>query len=290
MNEFVALAIMESFTEPSTPSKIETIKNEFGLWTVKFYAHLQDFNNRNRNGRRYMSEAMIPALNTPELRELMSAKRWFGELDHPVGKDVDVARIANIFQKNASHAILDIDVSSYGVDGWIETRPLGRGQEFAADILWGSEPSFSLRALASVEKRGGEQIISRPPRIITYDAVILPSHKIAYRDKSKPIYFGNGQICRESVDYFEDKTNTSNYDRDFTNDASMEIVNEALSDFIKLESTNIKMISSQQEVSLESVNVTKDGKSAIIRDNDTTYIVKIEDKIRQSIINDLANI
>ena len=144
--------------------------------------------------------------------------------------------------------------------------------------------------MASVEKRGGEQIISRPPRIITYDAVILPSHKIAYRDKSKPIYFGNGQICRESVDYFEDKTNTSNYDRDFTNDASMEIVNEALSDFIKLESTNIKMISSQQEVSLESVNVTKDGKSAIIRDNDTTYIVKIEDKIRQSIINDLANL
>ena len=76
----------------------------------------------------------------------------------------------------------------------------------------------------------------------------------------------------------------------FANDASMEIVNEALSDFIKLESTNIKMISSQQEVSLESVNVTKDGKSAIIRDNDTTYIVKIEDKIRQSIINDLANL
>ena len=50
------------------------------------------------------------------------------------------------------------------------------------------------------------------------------------------------------------------------------------------------MISSQQEVSLESVNVTKDGKSAIIRDNDTTYIVKIEDQIRQSIINDLANL
>ena len=75
MNEFVALAIMESFTEPSTPSKIETIKNEFGLWTVKFYAHLQDFNNRNRNGRRYLSEAMIPSLNTPELRELRAAKK-----------------------------------------------------------------------------------------------------------------------------------------------------------------------------------------------------------------------
>lgn len=295
-DELVAYAILESFAEPAPIKKLQSIKHELGLWTVKFYTHLQDFDVKNRNRRIYTSDAMLPALQSPILRELMMKGAWIGEYDHPTligckNTQEAVQRIGAYSQQNKCHRILSIDTTRSGVDGWIETTPLGMGQEFAASIVCGQEPAFSLRALARINKtQSGDQLINTQPRVITYDAVVLPSHQIAYRDTSKPITINNGQedrIVRESFDIF----NSSELPDVIPNkDNSFKLTLESLNSFIAMESTNIKMISDQFEISTESLNVTNDMKSAIIKDNDVTYIVSLEDKVSKIVTETMSSL
>ena len=290
-NELIAYCIMESFSEPNKPTKIQTIKNDLDLWTVRFYTHLQDFDVMNRNRRIYSSDAMLPALHTSELQELMAKKRWMGEFDHPtlmgMSEKEAMARIMKISQQDASHFILSLDVTKRGVSGWIETRPLGRGKEFGADIICGSEPSFSLRALAKVVRQNGQQIINTQPRVVTYDAVVLPSHKIAYRDNQKPIQLVRGadtSIVREAIEInATSKTNTRDH-----GDRSFQLMTEAMNDFIAMESTNISMISEQNEVTLENMTVTKDMKHVILKGENEQYLVKLEDEISHIVTESMS--
>ena len=109
-NECIAVAILESFTDPIEPKQMRKVKHDMGLWTIKFYSNLQDFDVRNRNGRIYKASAMIPAFQTPEIKELLRTGSFLGEYGHPVGKNVDISRIANVIQGEASHRILTLDV------------------------------------------------------------------------------------------------------------------------------------------------------------------------------------
>lgn len=294
-DELVAYAILESFSEPAPIKKLETLKHDLGLWTVKFYTHLQDFDVRNRNRRIYSSDVMIPALSSPILRELMGKGAWIGEYDHPMltncsNQKEAIARIGTYSQQHKSHKILSMDINKSGVDGWIETTPMGFGQEFAAAIVCGQEPAFSLRALAKIGKsQSGDQLINTPPRVITYDAVVLPSHQIAYRDTSKPIMLNDGRddrIVRESFD-INDRCSLPIIDK---KDKSFKLTLESLNSFIAMESTNIKMISDQYEVATENINVTNDMKSAIIKDKDMTYVVSLEEKVSKMVTESLINL
>ena len=76
-NEVAAYLIMENTTEPVKPKNIQVFDKN-NLFYLRFDTCLQTFNGKNRNGRIYMGDAMIPSLNAEHLIELKRKKSWFG--------------------------------------------------------------------------------------------------------------------------------------------------------------------------------------------------------------------
>lgn len=278
-NEIICSILMETTTNPVQPQDVQVIDKN-GLYYVKFYTNLQDFDVKNRNGRIYEGVPMMEGLNADHIQELIREGAWLGEYGHPL--DNNMSRVLTIDPKLASHRILSLDVTNKGAKGWIETLTDGYGRSFTNNILQGMEPAFSLRALASVTRTGGNQIIKSKPRIVTYDAVILPSHKIAYRDKSTNIETKIISGGRATERVMESSSNTMN-------DSPGIIVRESqIIDFIKEESQNYKLISNIYEVCSESITLSKDLKNVILTEGDTRYSVRIEDKISHDIDNFMA--
>ena len=122
------------------------------------------------------------------------------ERDHPITKDIQ--RIASVLSKQCSHRIKKWWREGNLIKGTIETLDDGLyGTALTKNIIQGENPSFSLRALASLEKKGNISFVNRPPKVITYDEVNLPSHKEAYAEprKTKVISDGNTEYTYENV-------------------------------------------------------------------------------------------
>lgn len=276
-DKLAAYLIMEATTDPVKP-KILQVNDKNGLFFVRFLTTLQEFNARNRNGRTYMLHPMIESLKAPHLLELMIKKSLFGEAGHPMTEDVK--RILTIDPKLISHKINSWTTTGNFLKGEIETLddgPGGYGNRMTRHVLQGMEPAFSLRALAQLTKSGdGSQIMNSRAHIVTYDWVILPSHQTAYRDQSQPI--------QKIIHSIQIDGNT------VQECALLPVQEAAIVDFIKLESKNVKLISNVCEVAMESMQLSKDLKHAILREGSETYIVKVEDKIKRDVTKFMANL
>jgi hypothetical protein len=275
-NEVIACLLMEATTEPVKPSKLKVF-NKDSLFYLRFETNLQDFNIQNRNRRIYMLEPMRESLNAPHIQELIRQKTWFGEAGHP---DTDSPkRILTINPLLVSHKINSFYFSGQTLKGEVETLDdcNGPGKRMTNLILQGMEPAFSLRALAQLMKRGdGTQVVNSRAHIVGYDWVILPSHKVAYRDTSKPI---------EKV--IQDIEVTGNS----VQESVLLPVQEAqIIDFIKTESKNVKVISNVYEVAAESMTLTEDLKHVVLKENGNTYFIKIEEKIKKDITRYMSNL
>lgn len=265
--ESVAHVIMESTMEPVKPTNIQVI-DKAGLFYVKFNTVLQEFEQRNRNNRIYMKIPMTESLQAPHIQELIAQKTWIGEAGHPDTEKV--SRIVTIDPKLGSHKINSFSVNGNLLNAEVETLDNGlHGTQMTKQILQGMEPAFSLRALASLTKQSnGVSLVRSKAHIVTYDWVILPSHNKAYRDKSTPItkviknIQGDGNTVTESL---------------------IPILESQLMDFLKEESSNVKLISNVCEVALEGMTITKDLKHAVLKESGKTYYVNIEDKIKQDV-------
>jgi len=265
--EIAAYLIMESVSEPMQVKNVQ-VHDKDSLFYVRFDTNLQDFNVKNRNNRIYFGDVMVPSLNAEHIIELEQNKSWFGEAGHPVTDDIK--RILTIDPKMISHRIVSHDVNTSRCTGTVETACTDYGKQMANLILQHMEPAFSLRALASVVKRpDNTQVIKTKAHVVTYDWVILPSHRVAYRDKTKPIQ----KVVQRIVD-----------DGNVVNECSLTPVHESMiKDFISMESTNVKLISNVCEVALESMELSEDLKHVILRESGRTYIVPIEEKIKKDI-------
>lgn len=274
-NEVVAYLIMEATSEPTKPSNLKVIDKN-NLFFLRFETILQEFNVQNRNKRIYMSGPMMESLKAPHLMELMMKKSWKGEAGHPMTDDVK--RILTIDPKLTSHKINNISFSGNFLKGEVETLDdNAHGTQMTKNILQGMEPAFSLRALAQLMKRGdGSQLMNSRAHIVTYDWVILPSHQTAYRDQSKPIQkvIKNIEVAGNSVQEC----------------ALFPVQESQIIDFIKTESKNVKVVSSVYEVATESMELSSDLKHVILRENGSTFFVKIEDKIKHDISNYMRNL
>lgn len=274
--EVVASIIMETTSEPAPPKHLSVEEMGPHLRFLRFYADLQDFDKFNRNNRLYRAMAMNNGLKQPHITELITKGAFCGEFGHPVGKDVDVPRILTIDPKLISHRITSLDVNSVGVKGWVETLAKGYGEDFMYYILQGMEPAFSLRALAQVTRKGERQFIESTPRIVTYDAVILPSHKVAYRDESVAIKTitkklqSDGNILHENI--------------------VTPILENQIKDFIALESMNLDVISDMYELDKNSMSISKDLNFMYLKEGDNTFSVKIEDKIKHDVTGYMKNL
>lgn len=270
-----AWCVMEVATEPTKPQNLKVFDKN-SLMYVRFDTTFQSFNVRNRNGRIYMGSAMVPSLNAEHILELEKKNSWLGEAGHPHSDDMK--RILTIDPKLTSHRIVSHTVDNNFCRGTVETLDDGGyGTKMTKSILQGMEPAFSLRALAPITKRGdGTQLVQGKAHVVTYDWVILPSHKDAYRDESKPIETIVKQIGESGNSVSE---------------CSLTQVHEsALKEFVAMESMNVKVVSNVCEVAMESMNISKDFRHAILKEGGTTYVVPLEEKIERDISRYMRNL
>lgn len=275
-DEVIACLLMESVMEPTRPTNVE-VCDKGGLFFVRFKTILQEFDAVNRNRRIYTLAAMMESLRAPHIHELMSKGSWKGEAGHPESQEV--SRILTILPNNTSHKINSFDIKGKLLMGEVETLDdNAEGTRMTKNILQGMEPAFSLRALASLTKRAdGISLVQSRAHLVCYDWVILPSHEKAYRDTSSPIQkiskpgFNTGQIMTES-------------------NIVIPVMENQITDFIKMESHNVKLISNLHEVALESMQLTADKQNVILREGSNTYLVKVEDRIKHDIRGYMKNL
>ena len=264
-------------TESSAPVSVSNVEvfDKNSLFYLRFEATLQDFNVLNRNKRIYKGQAMIPSLNAEHILELERNGSWFGEAGHPMSDDLK--RILTIDPKMICHRIVSHTVTNEFCRGVIETLDTEYGRDMTKCILQGMNPAFSLRALAPLTKDpNGTSIVQTKAHVVTYDAVILPSHRAAYRDTTKPI---------------EKIVKKINADGNTCTESSITPVQESLiKDFITMESANVNLISNVCEVALGSMTLSSDLKHVILKEDNNTFIVPLEDKIKNDINHYMRNL
>ena len=276
---------MESAMEPMKPKIIETV-NEPNMFYVRFRTCLQSFDCFNRNKRNYNLRPMMEAVKADHIQELLYKGTWCGENGHP--DSTDIKRILSIDMTKICHRIIDLEFQGNLLYGTIETlNDDAWGKQFTKHILQGLHPSFSLRALAAITKLGdGRGIIKTKPHIVTYDRVILPSHREAYMDNSKPITLV--QSATESATIQESYIPEGN-----TFDDSVHEVNEStiasVLDYVKEESSTFKELATFFDANYDSVSLVDESK-VCINDGDRKIIVCLEDYIRHDIASYMSDI
>jgi len=148
---------------------------------IRFKAVLQSFDRLNRNGRIYPKHKMVRAVE--ELKYFAQNRELLGEFGHPEHV-VTPERLFVIHPQHVSHIIRNIWIEGDLVVGDIETTGPW-GPHLAKLVLDKANIGFSGRIYVSKwdrdYKTGAIRVADDADvRIITYDAVIIPSHKEAY--------------------------------------------------------------------------------------------------------------
>lgn len=253
-------------TDVGGVDKLEVVEKPH-LFYVRFNTVLQSLDCKNRNGRWYKGDALVQGLSSPEIAELIANKKWKGECDHPITKDIQ--RIASVLSKYESHYILKWWRDGNLLKGTIETIDDGMyGTALARRILQGENPSFSLRALAMLEKNGNITYVNKPPRIITYDEVNLPSHKEAYAEKQKDKYVTDGikEYAFESTEY--DKIDKYG--------GAIAIESNYIKDMLVKKSDNLKIVCESFDIDPQSVRLTNGGNSLTLKQGGETFVFALE--------------
>ena len=154
---------------------------------------LQDMDVENRNRRIYAKSDLIPEINGPRMKELIDAKQFCGEYGHPLSDDL-------VRQQTIDPKLVCVRFNKVWVeDNLVKARFQGTnndyGEYFDRDLRDGCKPAFSLRALGAIENVNGKAYV-KGIKIITWDSVIYPSHKVAYTSSivtestidGKPLY------------------------------------------------------------------------------------------------------
>lgn len=241
------------------------------LFYVRFDTVLQSLDCKNRNGRQYNGDAMVKALSNNKIAELIANNKWKGERDHPITKDIQ--RIATISSKCESHRIVKWWRDGNLIKGTIETLDDGDGcygTQLTKNILQGENPSFSLRALAMLDRQGTVVMVNKPPRVITYDEVNLPSHEEAYAlpKKTKVISDGSSEITYESCGY---------------QNGALAIQPNDIKDMITHKSDNLKIVCESFDIDPASLEVCNQGRSLSLKRGGEKFIFALEHNIAREI-------
>ena len=274
--------ILESAHEDNTITNLEVIDKP-RLFYVKFTTTLQSLDCKNRNNRVYDGNALVEGLSDKNLMELMLNNKWKGERDHPITKDI--SRIATVWSKEASHRITKWWREGNLIKGSIETLDDGLyGTQLTRNILQGENPSFSLRALAQLEKKGTTTHVNTPPRVITYDEVNLPSHKEAYADPNKIKMTTDGKTTSVYENTLGFKELHSGNKPDFYDNGVIAVYETDIRDMITSKSDNLKIVCESFDVDPSTFKFTNGGKSLSVKCPDGTAIFELEHKLAREVI------
>ena len=295
-NKPIAYIIMEATMEPTKPEIVKSV-NAPNMFYVTFKSCLQSFDCFNRNKRNYALNAMTEAIKADHIRELIAKGTWTGENGHP--DSTDIKRILSIDPTKICHRICDVEFRGKLLYGTIETLNDDIwGKQFSKHILQGLEASFSLRALAAIQKLpDGRGIIKTKPHIVTYDRVVLPSHREAYMETDKPVrltYSGGitESASLESFNTLED--NTIYIPKGNTFEDSTKIIEEssipsALS-YIKDESKRFKELATFFDANCDKVTLVSENAVMIQDEMKNKIVINLEDYITKSISGCFRNI
>ena len=248
------------------------------LFYVRFNTVLQSLDCKNRNGRIYNGDALVKGLSAPEITELINNKKWKGECDHPITKDIQ--RIASDLSKYESHYITKWWREGNLIKGTIESIDDNMyGTALAKRVLQGENPSFSLRALAMLEKEGTTTYVNKPPRVITYDEVNLPSHKEAYAEKRKEKVISDGK--NEIVYEGTDAKLANRYKKGET---AFAIEANDIKDMLISHSDNLKIVCESFDIDPATVKLANGGRSLTAKSGSDTLVWTLEENlVRRSV-------
>ncbi len=232
---------------------------------------LQEANMKNRNGRWYDSRDLFPELIAPRQQELLRTGNMRGENGHPLSKDL--VRQQTIDPNNT----VCIYTKFWTEDNFVMGQYFGtyndKGEEFNTELENGMFPSFSLRALGTIQNTGrGAEV--KGIKIITYDRVIYPSHDKAYtrglvQEGSLLVPEGNNLVLEES-------------------DAGLviPITNDEVINYINSQSLNIKQIRESFDLLYDDIKLVKNKSQVQLTDKaGGIFVVNLESYIHNEIMD-----
>ena len=271
-NNIIGQIILDEAHEPYDSKVVSTTEGK-----VIAEGILQDADNQNRNSRLYHAADLAAEIKAPRQVELLKTGNMKGENGHPQCKDL--TRQQTIDPDLVCVKYLDIWMEGKLVKARFTGTNNQRGRDFVSDLLDGEKPSFSLRALGSIENKGGKAYVENL-KVVTWDRVIYPSHACAYTTK-----LVNESASFESIDMSKVSANRKEI-LEGSKGATIPFDNEGVVKFIMQESSNVAIALNNFDVFYESIelNATKD-RLRMVDKFGSTIIIPIEKYVRNQIMD-----
>lgn len=268
-NDVFGYILMENSTEHNEISNVDVVKNN-GLFFVRFDTVLQSLNVENRNRRWYAADAIMKALGSEKIQELIRQGRFEGEAGHPITDNI--ARVSTVDPARTCHKITKFWLDGNLLKGTIETLDDGMlGTKLTKRILQSGtgSASFSLRALARLDKSKGVSYVRQEPHIVTFDEVQLPSHKEAY-----------GILGTEK------KIIKDIYGKEITMESgSIAITANDVKSYVMEKSENLNIICESFNINPDSIKIMENGRRLSVAQNGSgeRYVFAMEQNVFDNI-------
>ena len=270
----IGMIICEGAGDPSPINIIGEATNTGSSNRVMAEGVLQDVDKENRNRRIYERKDLFPQLNAKRTVELLKSGNLKGEAGHPMDKDL--ARQQTIDPTKVQVLYTKLWTEGNQIKAQFRGTNNALGQEFNDDLLAGELPSFSLRALGSIDNVNGKAYV-RNIKIITWDRVYFPSHECAYTEK----------ILSEGASIMVPSHVLSDEERRINENGMMfPITNQSVIDYIKQESANVLTAMNNFDVLYESMKLIDKGRNLQMVDRaGNVLIVNVESYVQDEIMD-----
>ena len=240
---------------------------------------LQDMDVENRNHRIYAKKDLEPEIHGARLRELIEAKQLKGECSHPLSDSI--VRQQTVDPKLTCVNYLKVWTEGNLVKAQFKGTNNDYGECFDKDLREGCKPAFSLRALGSIDNVNGKAYV-RGIKIITWDHVIFPSHKVAYTTKvlsESAVDLAPNTSFSEQTKMIEELNDVGRIIR-LTGADAQDILNR-----LQRESASIDAIVNTFEGLADNVAVTESGKLRMNTRFGETIYLNLDEHIDNLIMN-----
>ena len=272
-NENIGYVVIETATTISDIQPAKIIREDKNCNRVIAQGTLQEANEKNRNGRFYDSRDLFPQLTAPRTVELLKTGNLRAENGHPLSKEL--VRQQTIDPEKTVAIFLKLWTEGNFVKATFQGTNDARGEEFNKDLLCGFSPSWSLRALGTIQNTGrGAEV--KGIKVITWDRVIYPSHPRAYTDGIVSESAGVGVNSDSNV--FLEKNDKG---------ILIPITNESVINYIKSESANFKAIKESYDLLYDDIELINRGTQVKLTDRSGgIFVVNLESYIHDEIMNE----
>ena len=221
---------------------------------------LQDLGVQNRNRRIYLPNDLLPELRSSRTEELLESGQLKGELGHPMSQELSRQQTIDPVLVCCKYLKL------WNEGNLIKAHVTGTNNQYG---------DYFNRDLMQVN--GGKSYVKNI-KVITWDRVIYPSHKVAYVEK---LITESATVDTSTVDGNQVVVEES------YQGAIIPITNcPQVKDFIKTESANLDIMAEAFGISsYDNIAVTKEGTIQMFNQDGSTLVMKPEDYILKEIRN-----